>query len=322
MTYEVVDVVPDTPEWLEERRKSLGASEVAAVLGMHPYMTPLGVYRSKMGVDDDFDAELAFFGHDAERTFVRWLSRFKPDLGIAVPGFMARRPDQPWLHASFDLDLRDISRVGGHFIPGREQHIAFIQVKSAHQMASDWDEPNSPAPLYVQAQVQAELAVSGDPYAYVGLIRGGRKGDLRRIDRDEDFIQEYILGRAHDWWVAHVEARVEPDPSILGELPASQAGVTIEGSDLILDTIDRWAVTMSDIRALQAEADELKLAIGKYMGEAETVLGPDGHPVATFKTQRGARRVTDLDALEEAHPEYITRSPDFRVLRTVRSKKQ
>lgn len=31
MTYEVMNVTPDTPEWLLERRSSVGASEVAAV---------------------------------------------------------------------------------------------------------------------------------------------------------------------------------------------------------------------------------------------------------------------------------------------------
>ena len=42
--YRIVPITPDTPEWLVERRKSVGASEVAAIMGLDPWMTALDVY--------------------------------------------------------------------------------------------------------------------------------------------------------------------------------------------------------------------------------------------------------------------------------------
>ena len=64
MTFTRVDVVSDTPEWEQERRASVGASEVAAVMGLSPYNTALDVFKHKHGIDRDFDPLLSFVGQD------------------------------------------------------------------------------------------------------------------------------------------------------------------------------------------------------------------------------------------------------------------
>ncbi|HIF05968.1 MAG TPA: hypothetical protein EYQ64_03175, partial [Gemmatimonadetes bacterium] len=98
-----VEVTPDTPAWEQERRNSVGASEVAAVMGLSAYgVTPLDVYKHKLGVDRHFDPILAWVGHQSEPIMEAWLREFSGlDLNIR-PGFMARSVEHPYLHASFD----------------------------------------------------------------------------------------------------------------------------------------------------------------------------------------------------------------------------
>ena len=36
-------------EWLEDRRKSIGGSDAAAVIGLNRYRTPMEVYADKLG---------------------------------------------------------------------------------------------------------------------------------------------------------------------------------------------------------------------------------------------------------------------------------
>ena len=36
-------------EWLEERRKSIGGSDAAALVGMNPYVTPYTLWADKTG---------------------------------------------------------------------------------------------------------------------------------------------------------------------------------------------------------------------------------------------------------------------------------
>jgi predicted phage-related endonuclease len=51
---------PHSPEWHAARRRSIGASEVAAVLGLGAYGSPAEVWAGKVG-------ESAFEGNDATR---------------------------------------------------------------------------------------------------------------------------------------------------------------------------------------------------------------------------------------------------------------
>lgn len=50
MTFEILPRYPDGSDaWMEQRRHSIGASDVAAVLGESPWSTPYRVWLDKIG---------------------------------------------------------------------------------------------------------------------------------------------------------------------------------------------------------------------------------------------------------------------------------
>ncbi len=305
-----VDVVPDTPAWEAERRNSVGASEAAAVMGLSAYgVTQLDVYRSKMGVDRQFDPVLAWIGHQSEPIIEAWLREFSGlDLNIQ-PGFMARSVEHPYLHASFD-------RVNaGPFFP--------IQMKTAHQYAGHhWDEG---IPTDIRVQVQAEMAVSGTPRALVVVWIGGREFRHFWEPRDDRFIREHLLPTLQRFWDGNVRAKVEPPVSTLAEVNAiATEHVEIELSEQAFDTLERITVLNSDIQAQEAERDQLKVALGQYVGAADT-LTRDGVKVATWRQQKG-RAGFDQKAFREAYPDlaqqFTTVGQPFRVLRRTKTKEQ
>lgn len=290
--FERVDVTPDTPAWEEERRRTLGASEVPAVLGVSPYATPLDVYRAKFGVDRAFDPELAFIGHAEELTVGRWLRRFHPELGVLRRGYMARSVEAPWLHASFD---RFVLRRGVA-VP--------VQIKTAHQYAGgDWADE---VPLPVQVQVQTELLVHGAAYGWAVGFVGGRRFHLHRIDRDEDFIRDVLIPDTRTFWHEHVVAEIPPDPSSpaeaarrwAGDLDAEPLVADADLLDLIRDLDDAQA----EAKRVDALVDELRLKIQIRMGEATELVDPDGRTLATWRPRAGSRRL-DTTRLRDEHPE-------------------
>ena len=71
----------------------------------------------------------------------------------------------------------------------------------------------------------------------------------------------------------------------------------------------------ADIKAAQAEADQIELGIIKRLGVAETVMD-SGKRLLTYKTQTTNR--LDSKALKAAHPELaeqFTKTSTSRVLR-------
>lgn len=309
MAYTIIDVKPDTDAWLEERRNSIGASEVPAVMGLSKWATRLDVYHSKLGVDRPFDPVLGFVGHASEPIMHQWVEQFSGTDAILEPGFMARSDEIPYLHATFD----------------RVSYAPFLtwQFKTSSQYAGHhWDEG---IPTDIRVQVQAEMFVAGTSRAAVVVWIGGREFRLAWEPRDERFIQEQMLPALDEAW-AQVRARNPPEPSTLAEVyevwPSEARPV--EASEEAFEAVERRAVLLSDIQAQQEEADALKLVIAQYMGTADT-LTYQGRPILTFKTQKG-RQSFDRAALEADHPEivaeYMRQGADFKVMRTIKPKEK
>lgn len=304
MTYEIVNVTPDSPAWEQERRNSVGASEVAAVMGLSAYgNTPLDVYKHKQGIDRHFDPLLSFIGHESEHIIHKWVEQFS---GLDVelkPGFMARSVEHPYLHASFD-------RV-------TERPFTTLQFKTAHFYAGHhWGEG---IPTDIRVQVQAEMAVAGTSRAAVVVWIGGREFRLFWEPRDDRFIDGHMLPALQQFWDGNVRAQVAPMPSTIAEMNEVpvEPGKAVEADPTVLEAIERRALLLSDIKAQKEEVDALQVAIGQWLGDADTITH-GGRNVLTYRYQKG-RTALDTTALRQAHPqivaEFTNQGSPFRVMR-------
>ena len=89
-------------DWLTERRKSLGGSDVAGILGLNEYSSPYSVYADKLGLlPEKEDTEAMRIGRDLEDYVA---SRFTEKTGKKVrrENSIIRNPDYPYLHANVD----------------------------------------------------------------------------------------------------------------------------------------------------------------------------------------------------------------------------
>lgn len=310
MTFTRVDVVSDTPAWEKERRASVGASEVAAVMGLSPYNTALDVYKHKQGIDRDFDPLLSFVGHASEPIMHEWVERYS---GVDVKleqAFMARSVAWPFLHASFDRVSSD--------------PFTTWQFKTAHFYAGHhWDEG---IPTDIRIQVQAEMAVAGTQRAAVVVWIGGREFRLFWEPRDDRFINEHMIPALEAFW-GGVRGGRPPAPSTIAESSEqfpTTPGKEVEASEAAIEAVDRRAVLLSDIQAQKAEADALQLVIANYMEDADT-LTHEGRRLLTYKTQAG-RSSFDAKQLKEDHPDlaaaYTKQGAPFKVMRTIKPKEK
>lgn len=291
--------------WLAARRQGLGASEVAAVLGLSDYATPLDVWLDKTSTADPADeppSEAALWGNRLERAIAdEFRVRHSRRLGVKVlptPGLLAHE-HHPWMLATVDRVL--VHRRDGSFrCP--------LEIKTAGTYAAkEWgDEP----PLKYRVQVQVQLAVTGADHGLIVPLFAGQKMPAPwRVDRDDEAIAA-IVEHAGAWWRQHVVGGVMPDPTARDVSTLAAVWPEADDTEAVLDDslVDRLrlrARITRRIRDLEAARDRVDAAVKAAMGPAKKATTPDGVVAATWS--RYPVRRLDVDAFKADHPDLHAR---------------
>ena len=275
--------------WLEERRTGLGGSDVAAVLGVSPWSSPLQLYLEKLGQaapDEENDEKL--WGTLLEDVVAREYARRR---GVAVqPGpQMLRHPQHPWAFANVDRVV-----VGG--APG-------VEVKTS-RFGDGWGEPGTDEmPQHVVAQVAWYAGITGIDEWDVPVLVGG--SDLRVYHyRRDPGLEAMLIDVCGQWWRDHVEARVPPAPQTSAEAALRwprDTGAQVYASTAAELAAQALARTKAEIKRLEGEQDAYELTLKGEIGDASVLVGADGRPLATWKASVSSR--VDVKRMQEERPE-------------------
>lgn len=195
-------------DWLAARRLGIGASEAAAVLGVSPYQSPMGLYADKLGLlgDDEAATEAIEWGLMLQPVIV---GRYRYVTGRPTwetpPYTLRRSRSHPFMVATLDA-LTSIE--GGPRVP--------LEVKNVGgYKAADWrEEP----PLWVQIQAQHQMAVLGSEQASVAALIGGNRFVFCDVPRNDRFIAA-LIERLGDFW----EALLAHEPPAVDGTAATKA---------------------------------------------------------------------------------------------------
>lgn len=167
--------IKDMPrdEWLEIRRKSLGGSDIAAVLGMNPYSSPLGVYCDKKGLAPEReDNEAIRQGRDLEQYAAE---RFTEATGLKVrrENAILYNDEYPFLHANID-----------RWIVGQDSGLE-VKTTSPYNKTA-FDQGDVPANYYWRCM--AYMAVTGCASWYLAILVHGKAFHTFEIGRNDEHI--------------------------------------------------------------------------------------------------------------------------------------
>ena len=92
--------------FLTQRKKGIGGSDIAAILGLSQFKTALDVYLSKTTEQPELQGEHLYWGHALENPII---DRFVQDTGANVirQPEMRRHPDYEWAIANADALIVD-----------------------------------------------------------------------------------------------------------------------------------------------------------------------------------------------------------------------
>lgn len=207
---EPITADPNDPAWHEARRTFIGASDAPAVLGISPWATPLDVWADKLNLGQRFEGNLSTdMGHALEDLIAQTWLKQHPGWTMKDPKITLRHPAHPHIAASMD---REAYPPASACAEGGTAARCFQLVECKYvgpTVAWQWRDG---VPVYVQAQCQVQMAVTGAKRVHVAalIVDYGPQFFTATIERDDAVIDE-IIGRLNQFWADHIETQQRPD---------------------------------------------------------------------------------------------------------------
>lgn len=293
--YEVVLTDGTREDWLRKRVSGIGASEVAQVMNESPFGGPLAVYARKITGQNGSESESMRWGSLLEEVIA---SEYEARSGRRIE----YRREQPL--------LRSVAHRWAICTPDgyvrRDGVRGVLEIKTTgRDHGGDWaDGP----PRHYYLQVQAQMLVTGAPFATIACLVGGQRLVYHDVERDEMTIA-LIVTRCAEFW-ALVESRTPPTPDgsyasklAIETLYPEDNGQVVDLPEVVGDFIAQLDVTKALLKKIEARKYELEHTIKMAIGDASEGRLIDG-TVVSYRLQH--------------LPERVSKASEFRVLRVKR----
>lgn len=274
-------------DWLKGRQSGIGGSDVAAILGLSKWKSPLDVYNEKI-------AETTVEETNAS---TEWGTRLEPvirqkyaddtGLTVTIPNETFRHPEHPFMIANVDGILPDGN---------------VLEIKTARSGADWGEEGTDEIPEYYLTQVQHYMTVLGAKRCDVAVLIGASDFRIYHVDFDPE-VAAMLIEEEKAFWQRVVD-RNPPPPRTYAEasvaFPRSKPQ-DIEATDAILHDAAELESVNREIEELKERKEELQGHITSFMGESDT-LTVAGKTIATWKSSKP--RVTfDSATFKSKHPD-------------------
>jgi putative phage-type endonuclease len=258
-----------TAEQQAVRNSGIGASEIAAIVGLSPYENALDVYFRKVGqADARPDSTYMRWGRLLESVIAdRYAEEYCVEL---VESTTVRHPEREWMVATPDRLWKDGSRL---------VEIKNVSARNAHEWGEPW---TSQIPERYFLQVLWQMAVTDTESADVVALIGGNDLRVYTAERDPQ-LEAWLVDVGQEFWHEHVLAGVEP-PVEDWEATARYLSMRYprDNGETVIATpeVEAWLDRLREAREVieQAEAARLQaeVKIKEFMGDASTLVGLNG----------------------------------------------
>lgn len=185
-------IIPAThAEWLQERRKGLGASDAGTIIGVNPWKSNVELWAEKTGQEEPEDISskpYVQYGHDAEPHIRALFELDHPELTVTYesPYKIIRSDTHPFIFCTPDGELED-----------RHGHHGGLEIKTTEiQRSVQWSEWHDRIPDQYYAQVCHQMLATGWEFVYLcAQIKyttktGERRKEIREYRIDREDVQE------------------------------------------------------------------------------------------------------------------------------------
>jgi putative phage-type endonuclease len=288
-----------------QRQQYIGGSDIAGILNVSPWATPVSVWDRKMQsqeprvstgkkklyqrgkIWEQVVGSMLVAQLEAEEFEVEVMNASKRYVDPAVPFFAAE--------IDYELAIKGL--------PG----VINCELKTVHpNAAKEWGDPDDDevaAPVQYLAQCQWGLGVTGRQVCILAPLFGADSVSVYVVKRDDEIIAG-MRDQALAFWNNHVVPKVPPEPRTLSDVAKL---FKIDGEkELIADeniirAIMRYQAIEAEIVAREAERDSIEFDLKCAMRDATSIVHPGvKKALATWKTRNSSR--LDQEAFKQTYP--------------------
>ena len=292
----------DRMEWLKEREKGIGSSEVGTILGLNPYDTPYQLWRRKMGIDrpkeENFSMKAGHYLEDAVSLFYR----------DATGKEIIKASAGDWLIVCKEKEYLRVSPDRTFWIPGRpksDRNKGILECKTT-QMEVDKES----LPQHWFCQLQYQLGVAELEQGALAWLTMGREFGYKDILFDAEFYA-WMIEEVDRFWTDNIVGGKEPASynvsDVLIRCPRHALGKTVEASAEMMDKMERLRQIKEDIKVQTDEKTSIEDEIKMLMEDAEAFVAPsDGGKQKVLATWKAAK-----DSLKFDEKRFAKENPDL-----------
>lgn len=277
-----------------DRKTYIGGSDIAAVMGVSRWKTPLQLWAEKTGEvepKDLSDVEAVQLGIELEDFCAK---KFEKVTGMAV-----RRSPQRYTYKMYPYMACQVDRL----VTGTDE---LLEVKTC----SAWKEKEwqgEDIPVEYVLQVQWQLMVTGRSVGHICVLIGGQKFIYKKIDADQAMFDQMKEAAILFWNM--VQTHTPPvteagDNAFMVELYPNAGDQIKEATTDITAAVALLQQTKAQIIDLQAIKDEIEAKLKAVIGSGVGILTPDF--TVKWINVKGST--------------YTVTKPDSRMLRITRNK--
>lgn len=279
-------------EWLEQRRQGIGGSDVAAVLGISKYKSPIALWLEKTGMvesEDISDVEAVYWGTTLEDVVAREFER-RTGKRVKRKNAMLFHPEHPFMLANVD-----------RLVVGEK---AGMECKTAGIYQADkWDGDEIPDAYFLQCQHY--MAVTGFKKWYIAVLIAGQRFIWKEIAREDNLIKAIVDQEAAFWRLVENRIRPEVDGSeasakVLKEMLPRSNGQTVELGSEADFWIRQYRMACSNLEEQERFKMEAENKLKDMLGENETGNSSEGTVI--WKSVK-SRETFDTKRFKADHPE-------------------
>lgn len=279
-------------DWLRYRKKGIGGSDVASLLGISKWKSEIELWLDKTGQtnSETEENEAMEWGRIMEPVIRNHFAEVTGKTVVEVKA-MLQHPEYPFMLADVDGLTTD-----------DEGNPAILEIKTASEYKrSEWE---NDIPVYYQTQVQHYLCVTGVQKAYVAVLIGGNSFKVYEVDADKEVQQMLIVLEQNFWNCVQNMVRPEMDGSdaaknLLDSLYHGGISEQIVMPDEAIEYVDAYIEACAEEDNAKAKKQDASNHIKEIMGDYDKAICL-GHNISwkPVSTER-----LDAKALKEHEPE-------------------